>query len=1153
MSISSEISSSDSESASSATKPSGRRYWRSLSERRQDESFINDYLHREFPIAASEFPEGVSRRRWIQLMGASLAMAGAAGCRYPEELIAPFVIRPAGRIPGEPYHTATNLEIAGEVYHLLVSSVDGRPIKIEANKEHPAGACTGVYGQASILGLYDPDRCRGEEGVPLRTEDGRRVESSWEAFDSLASKLMRSSGDGSQVAVALSPTRSPTTLRMIAKLQSEFPKARVCFFDPIDGGVMADATELAFGEPATQSFDFTDASVIVSLQADFLGSAPGSLPNSGTFSKRRDPSRDDMSRLYVAEGAYTTTGAAADCRIAVRPSQMPAMLAELRRRVEKVKAGDSLNETTYSLENLPGEDQAYSELDAQQRLERFLNSAATDLAEAGEHGVIVVGEALGAETIAAGIDFNSKLGSLGKLQSFTPMSGADLKNRVSLTNLTNAMGDGEINTLLILDANLVFTSPADVDFASALSQVEHSFYLGTYDDETAAKCQWSLPLAHPLESWGDVVDTGGFYGVCQPMILPLLGGRTDAEVIAAMLGQSDSAEKLVRRTADDVAESGLSDREWRKLLHDGFADGLKVVSDELSFGYEHDPTEQSPVAKLDYDEADFQDRVEVIFTPSEGLYDGRFANNGWLQEMPQAITRLTWDNAAMMSPGTAKALKVKHGLMIALRRGDAVVELPVYEVPGCAPGVVSVAIGYGRTRVGMVGGMPEEDVPTVGTSVAAIRTSDAMCYAGPIEARPRYTEYELCTTQDHWAIDELGRDEAEDRSFSLIREGTPALLEKLPEFTAAKGPHYPQVGENGSLWEEPINQIESSEDWKDAVPQWGMSVDLTKCLGCNGCVIACQSENNIPIVGKEQVGNSREMHWLRIDRYFQGDEENADIVQQPVSCMHCETAPCEQVCPVAATVHTNEGLNAMAYNRCIGTRYCANNCPYKVRRFNYFNYNEDVGVGYGIDAYPGSIENANRKLQALVLNPDVTVRGRGVMEKCTYCVQRIERAKIDARKDGGRPIADGEIQTACQSACSTGAIEFGNIADPESRVSEAKADIRSYGLLEQLNVKPRTTYMARIRNTPFALMTRAQIDDLVNLEAPHHHGGDHHGDDHHGGGDHGHDDHGHDDHDHDHGHDDHGHDAHDDDHHALTLRSRRHRRLVGSNFQLPII
>ena len=502
-------------------------------------------------------------------------------------------------------------------------------------------------------------------------------------------------------------------------------------------------------------------------------------------------------------------------------------------------------------------------------------------------------------------------------------------------------------------------------------------------------------------------------------------------------------------------------------------------------------------AALAADEIDL-DQVEVLFTVPDGIYDGRFANNGWLQELPQPVTKMTWGNGALMSPLTAKKLGIKHGLTVTLRKGGSKIELPVYEVPGIAPGVVTVAIGYGRTRAGMVGGFADRDVDIVGFDVSPLRTSNDMLLVSSVEARPNFTEYEFATTQNHWAIDELGKQETMDRSFNLVREGTKALLDKVPSFAHAepKAPHVPKVSKYQSLGTEPIEEIELDEA-NDYLPQWGMSIDLSKCTGCNACVVACQSENNVPIVGGEQVKNSREMHWLRIDTYFQGNEENAEVVHQPMMCIHCETAPCEQVCPVAATVHTEEGINAMAYNRCIGTRYCANNCPVKVRRFNYFNYNKDVGVGYGIDAYPGSIESANRKLQSLVLNPEVTVRGRGVMEKCTYCVQRVEKAKINARKEGGRPIADGEVVSACQAACGTNAIVFGNIADPDSAVAKHRSKARSYGLLEQLNLKARTQYLARIRNPHKRLMTSFQLKDLEDVKA------------HHGHGDHGDEDHGH--------------------------------------------
>ncbi len=1094
-----ETSTSDATPAADATRP---QYWRSLAEFRGGKEF-EQYLDREFPVAASEFPEGVSRRRWMQLMGASLALVGAAGCRYPEEEILPFVIRPEGRIPGETYSRATSFELAGRVYNLLVTNFDGRPLKIEPNDQHPAGSGTDVFSQASILGLYDPDRARGDEGFLLRRGEDRRMPVGWEEFENFSKSLVKTSAKdgGAKFAVLMSPTSSPSTARMLTALKKKLPKASICRFDSVDGDAMAVATKEVFGKTAKPVYQLDQADVILTLQCDLLGNHKSMISAAKSFAKRRDPVAGEMNRLYVVEGGYSGTGASADTRLALRPSQMPAFLAELGRRVEELRGGAEHDHS--------GEvEKGFNELDPAERLEKFLDVAAHDIAEAGDKAVVVVGESLGAEAVAAGIRMNQKLGSLGKSIKFMPTVDAELGDTVTLKDLVAKMNAGDVDALLVLGDNPVFTVPGDLDLTGAISRVEHSIYLGEYDDETAFVCDWSLPQSHPLESWGDVIGDDGLYGVCQPQILPLLGGRATIEVLAAMLDEKEpDGMSIVRRTADEVAGAAVSDRKWRAMLHDGFDKDIAVAADLKATGEGKASDLPAPVADGDVD----KDSLEVIFVPADGLYDGRFANNGWLQELPQSLTKMSWDNAAVMGPRTAAALGVKHELIVNLAVGDAKIQMPVYEMPGLAPGVVVVQIGYGRTRAGLVGGNAAKEVDSVGVNVSPLRSIDSMAVAYNVEGRPRFEEVEIATTQDHWAIDERGRDETQQRSFSLVREGTTALLAKVPEFAESKGPHVPKVGRDGSLWKEPINSIEMETP---RLPQWGMSIDLTKCIGCNACVVACQSENNVPIVGREQVLNSREMHWLRLDRYFQGDEDNADVVQEPVACMHCETAPCEQVCPVAATVHTDEGINAMAYNRCIGTRYCANNCPFKVRRFNYFNYNKDIGVGYGIDAYPSNIEKANRKLQALVMNPDVTVRGRGVMEKCTYCVQRVEKAKINARKDGGRPIKDGDVITACQAACPTKAIDFGNIQDPESAVAKKRKDVRSYGMLGQLNVKPRTEYLARVRNTPKRLMTTVQLVDLATLEAPHH--GDH--------GDHGHGD------DHGHGHDDHGHEDHKDDH-----------------------
>ncbi|MCA9137744.1 MAG: TAT-variant-translocated molybdopterin oxidoreductase [Planctomycetales bacterium] len=1064
-------------------------YWRSISELHGSEDFQTNYLHREFPVAASEYPEGVSRRRWMQLMGASLAMAGVSGCRYPEEIIAPFVIRPEGRVPGEFYERATNFELAGSVHNLLVRCFDGRPQHIEPNTKHPSASGTNTYVQASILSLYDPDRSRGDNGPLLMRGEGRKQESKWEDFlpiGQAAVKKAASNQNGKGFAVLMSPTASPTTVRMLGKLKETLPASTIARYDGVTDDVMRKATKQMLGTEANQKLDLSNAKVIFSLGADFLGTDPGALGAARTFAKKRDAVAGEMSRLYVVEGGYTTTGTMADSRLAVRPSQMPAFLAAVGRMVDAIKGGETHD---HSGKELPFN---HEDITAAERQSRFIDCLAHDIVKAGEDAVVIVGQSLGADLVAAGMAMNQKLGSFGKAQSFTPCVDESLET-VSISDLVSAVDRGDIESLLILGDNPVITSPSDIDVAGMIGKVDQVFYLGEYDDETAAICDWSLPLAHPLESWSDCVNNDGVYGVCQPQILPLMGGRTAAELLALMM-EEDVVDPmmLVRATADSFRGQSLKEVEWRKLLHDGHSDDIKPVAPlgTLSGTAKELPAEDPAV----FSGNDInQDDIEVVFSVADGLYDGRFANNGWLQELPQSITKLTWGNAALMSPATAKALGIHHGLYVTLRNAGGKIELPVFETPGIAPGVVATNIGYGRTRAGMVGGATALGVDAVGFDVSPIRTSDSMLVAYKVEGRPNYNEYKFATTQNHWAIDDIGRKETERRSYNLVREGTTKLLEDVPTFAREqpKAPHVPSVGKDGSLQHEPMQDIQRDES-KDYMPQWGMSIDLSKCTGCNACVVACQSENNIPIVGAEQVKNSREMHWLRVDRYFQGSAEDAQIVHQPVACVHCETAPCEQVCPVAATVHTDEGINAMAYNRCIGTRYCANNCPLKVRRFNYFNYNEDIGVGYGFNAFPGNIESANRKLQALVLNPDVTPRGRGVMEKCTYCVQRVEKAKITARKEGRR-VQDGDVVTACQAACGTNAIEFGNIADANSVVAKKRHDVRAYGVLEQLNIKPRTEYLARVRNPHPRLMTWQQIEDLETIHA-HHGGGEHDGD-----------------------------------------------------------
>ena len=1113
------------------------KYWRSLSELHGKKEF-DDFLHREFPVAASEFPEGVSRRRWIKLMGASFAMAGVAGCRYPEEKIAPFVIRPEGRIPGEDYFRATNFELAGRAYNLLVRCVDGRPLKVEPNPQHPGGSGTDAFSQASILSLYDPDRSRGDEGF-LRYRKGevgtRRFEVDWDEFDPYGAALVKTAagnGEGKGFAVLMESTASPSIVRLLGELKKKLPNATFARHDSVFGNAMRTATKKTLGTEAKQTLDLSKAKVVVAIQADILGSDSGFMDNVTSFAKSRDP-KGGMSRLYVVEGGFSQTGAAADARLALRPGQMPALISELGRRVA---AGTKVDDSG----------KPFDLIDPSDQLERFLDQVAEDLAEHGEEAVVVVGDHLGAEAISAGIQMNKKLGSLGKLQKFAPATDAAIGDVVSLKELTDQINKGDVSSLLILGGNPVFTAPGDVKFGAALEKVDESIYLSEYDDETGSICKWSIPAAHPLESWGDVVDGKGNYGVCQPQILPLLGGRAVVEVLAVML-DADKKEPsaIVRDTADVIAKKSLNNREWRHLLHEGYDEALTVPSGDLSASGEASESSEKPTA-ISHDEVD-QNDFEVLFMPADGLYDGRFANNGWLQEMPQSLTKICWDNAAIVAPGTAKKLGIHHGLTITLRKDGTKIQLPVYEMPGVAPGVVTVTMGYGRTQVGNVGGNPDKDVPVVGTDVSPLRMGDQTLVAYKVEARPNFDEYEIATTQDHWAIDEGGKQETEDRSYNLIREGTKELYDRLPAFAmgAPREPHVPHVGEHvggsveGSMqspFTEPVSDIEDTPEGQESnLPQWGMSIDLSKCIGCNACVVACQAENNVPIVGREQVLNSREMHWLRIDRYFQGDEDNAMIVQAANGC--ASTAKrhlanrfvlLQRRCtPKKASMRwpTTVASELVTVPTTVRSKFVASTTSTTTKR------SESATASSRSER--NDRKSANRKLQALVLNPEVTVRGRGVMEKCTYCIQRVEKAKIKARMDGGRMIVDGDVETACQAACPSKSIVFGNLRDEKSAVSQSRKDKRSYGMLNQLNVKPRTEYLARIRNVPSSLMTARQLADLgeykiegvAPAQEPHHGHHDDHG--------HGHDGESHDDH------DDHAEGDHKEDDHAGEAHGKK--------------
>jgi MoCo/4Fe-4S cofactor protein with predicted Tat translocation signal len=1082
---------------STGKSPDG--YWRSLDALQQTPEF-EQFLHREFPQAASEFPEGVSRRRWMKLMSASLALGGLSGCRYGPDQIATFVVRPQNTIPGVPKHYATNFELAGRAVHLLVSNVDGRPIKIEGNASHPlmkssepndvaggkerfASAGTDVFSQACILGLYDPDR---SSRVAKRV-DGGLVDSSWEEFAEYAKSHLETltSNQGGSLAILMSPSLSPSVKRMVAETVKLLPQTTVAQYASVDTSAQSKACEQAAGAPAELLLKLEAAQVICCLDSDLLGNDPNMLLNSRGFAKNREPLPGKMNRLYAVESRYSVTGTSADSRLAIRTSQMGAFIARLEAAVDALLAGGT---PTQAVDGEVPFDKIES---SEERLSRFVDAMAEDLFSHQGTGLVSVGAHLPLDVQTAALRLNNKLGNVGKTVMLMPSRTAiEGVTPVGLGELAQQLGS-KIDTVWILGDNPVYTAPGDVALGAALEKLSHVVYFAEFEDETAQVSSWSVPLAHQLESWGDVLGVDGSYGICQPQILPLLGGKEGVAIFSMLHGKDESAEAIVRASADTVSARPITSRQWREALHAGFlADsGFEPLSGELNL----DAT--VPVGALDLDTID-NGSLELVFTESDAIYDGRFAKNVWLQELPQAVTKLVWDNAALVGFSTAKKLGLRQGEIVRLLHGGKQLDLPVYLVPGQAAGTIVAHLGYGRVCRDEAVSSDEET--TVGQDVAPLRSLSNMHVLTGVEARATSRPYKLATTQDHFAIDETGLWGIETRVGSLVREGT---LEQVTEggadYVEHLGIHHPPLD---SLWVEPMTTLASDP----TVPyQWGMTIDLNKCTGCNACVIACQSENNVPVVGKEQVSRGREMHWIRLDRYFRGEQEAPQIVNQPVACVHCETAPCEQVCPVAATVHTEEGINAMAYNRCVGTRYCANNCPYKVRRFNYFNYNTEYGYFYGWQQ-KGKIEEASRKLQQLVLNPEVTVRGRGVMEKCTYCIQRVQNGKIDARNQG-RLVEDGEIQSACQTACPTQAIVFGDLKDPNSKVSQLTRSPRSYAMLAELNIKPRTQYLVRVRNTHPRLLLSVQLEEHGHGDSHGHghdddHAGEHAADSHAGDG-----------------------------------------------------
>ena len=1004
----------------SPMKHTGAAYWRSLDELERTPEF-REAVKREFPDDDWDRLPPATRRQFLRVMGASMALAGLTACRWPAEEIVPFAHRPDGRVPGVPETFATSMEHDGAAIGMLVSSYDGRPIKSEGNPLHPdsLGALSAV-AQAEILQLYDPDRSRRL----LLRESGQEFVKQWRDFEVFAAE--RFSGNGAGVAVLASSSSSPTRAFVRDRFLAAHPDARWFEYEPASRDNEREGTRLAFGSMLRVQPHLAAASVIACFDADPLFDHPAALRMARGFAGARHPESENGARLWVGESGYSLSGARADHRLALASSRIPALLAAVANRLVAVH-GLSLPPAAAGFAGSAGQAEDPNEL-------RFVEQLTDDLMHNQGRSAILVGARQEPAVHALAAVLNHALGATDSTLTYSLDPDPDRPTHLqAITDLADAARAGEFETLLILGGNPVYNAPSDLGFSDLLTKIPVTIHLSGYDDETSKSCTWHLPLSHTLESWGDGAAWDGTLTLRQPLIAPLYGGRSAIEVLGLLAGEGGSTGyELVRANLREA--SGAVDFEgfWRQSVHDGVIkasswDTVTPMPDPLTLSAAVDHLR----GLLEVD-APTAERLELVLVADARVHDGRFANNGWLQELPDALTKITWDNALLVSPGTAREIGVSDGEVAEVEAHGATLELPVYVLPGQARNSLMVALGYGRTSAGQVG-------DGVGVDTYVFRTTEAPSIIRGVRVQGTGRRYSLATTQDHFAIDTIGFNERNLRVADLVRETTLDAYRSNPNVIHEHDHHPPLI----SLWKDQEYEGE----------QWGMAIDLNTCIGCNACVVACQSENNIPVVGREQVLNQREMQWIRLDRYFKTEPgvapdevEDAEVVFQPMTCVHCENAPCEQVCPVAATQHTTDGLNAMVYNRCVGTRYCSNNCPFKVRRFNFFNYHKDLG-----------------QTEMMQFNPEVTVRARGVMEKCTFCVQRIEAVRIGARNDN-RPIGDGEIMPACAQTCPTRAISFGNLNDPTSEVSKLREDQRSYATLAELNIRPRAHYLARLRN-----------------------------------------------------------------------------------------
>ncbi len=1006
-------------------------YWKSLNELAQNKEYQN-FVEREFPENATELTDGVSRKGFLRVMGASIALAGFAACRRPVQKILPYSQQPEDIVPGIPLFYATAMPFQGSLTGLVVENHEGRPTKVEGNDLHPGSwGNTNAYHQATILEMYDPDRSRS----PLRNGD----KASTNDFVVFAQEFF--ADQNKRVAFISEANSSPTFQSLKEGALRKFDNAKWVTYEPFGEDNNIEGNRIAFGRRLRTHYNYSNADIVVSLDDDFLAAThPNNVEYAKQVTGRRKvtSTNDTMNRIYSVENGFTLTGSFADHRLRVKASEVEAfanaLAATLSSKISGLNAFSGVNN------KFTGSD--------------FINAMADDLASHTGSSAVSIGFSHSANAHAIVAAINSALNNVGSTVNYLEVPSFDNQNNKQVfADVVTEIKAGNIDAVVMIGTNPSLTAPADLDFSGALSNVGEVIHFGTYRDESSKGASWHVSRSHFLESWGDGFSFGGARSVIQPQIQPLHDSMSEIEFLNAIVYEERvSGYELVQNTFKGYYSRNFENR-WKDILHDGLdiRDGYSRARVSLR---SVSPSQTSGV-----------DGIEIVIRPDASVYDGRFANLGWLQELPDPMTKITWDNVALMSPATASSLGVENEDLVNVAVNGKAVQIAAWIQPGHADDSITLNVGYGREGIGRVADVDsdtsqlfDKTVTAGGVDVYPLRNSNTSLYTSGEVSKASGT-YSISCVQDHHSLE--GRD--------MYRQATLNKYKDTPDYASFKYVHkyaVPGMKEAAELGEDQPISLFNEQTYPESEPQWGMAIDLNSCFGCGVCVIACQSENNIPVIGKREVGRGREMHWIRNDRYYMGDEHDPQAVHQPVPCMHCELAPCEQVCPVAATTHSDDGMNQMTYNRCIGTRYCANNCPFKVRRFNFFNYPKEY-LTTGED--PDIIQMA--------MNPEVSVRFRGVMEKCTYCVQRVNRAKINTKIETGSPKpADGTVVTACQQACPADAIYFGDLTDENSEVTKMKRNERNYLMLEELNVRPRTSYIAKLTNPNPALVDETKME-----------------------------------------------------------------------------